>query len=147
MGKIPMKSKVLLRIASIVMFLHDVGHTYGHLTWKQASDPIKQEVIKQMTENRFPFMGAIRSLGEYYEGYGYASTIAILFISILLWIFSSSLSLDKNLSKKILIIISAFLLAWGIVELLYFFPFAAAFSLTAMALTVIVFVRIVLDKE
>ena len=26
-----MKPKILLRIASIVMLLHDVGHTFGHM--------------------------------------------------------------------------------------------------------------------
>ncbi len=103
-----MKPKILLRIASIIMFLHDIGHTFGHLTWKQSPDPAKQEVIKQMTDNKFPFMGAVRSMSDYYDGYGWASTLALLLIAAL---------------------------AWGIDELIFFFPFAAAFSLLAFLLT------------
>jgi len=38
-----MKPKLLLRIASIIMLLHDAGHTYGHLTWKQTPDAVPRE--------------------------------------------------------------------------------------------------------
>ena len=132
-----MKPKILLRIASIVMVLHDIGHMGGSLTWKQAADPEKQQVINQMTEHKFPFMGAMRSMGDYYDGYGYASALAILLISIILWIISDSATQNPNLAKKILIAVSTILLAWGINELIFFFPFAASFSLLAFALTVI----------
>jgi hypothetical protein len=132
-----MKPKILLRIASIIMILHDIGHMIGSLTWKQAAEPEHQEVIRQMTEHKFLFMGAMRSMGDYYDGYGYASALAILLISAILWIVSSSEVLTSSIAKKILITISATLLAWGINELVFFFPFAAAFSLLAMALTVI----------
>src|SRR5260221_12106082 len=103
-----MKPKILLRIASIIMFLHDIGHTFGHLTWKQSPDPAKQEVIKQMTDNKFPFMGAVRSMSDYYDGYGCALTLALLLIAAL---------------------------AWGIDELIFFLPCAAAFSLLSFLLT------------
>jgi hypothetical protein len=137
-----MKPKILLRIASIVMILHDVGHMIGSLTWKQAVEPEKQQVIDQMTGHKFPFMGAMRSMGDYYDGYGFASALAILLIAIVLWIVSSSLTQDPRLAKKLLITISATLLAWGINELIFFFPFAAAFSLLAMALTFIAILQL-----
>ena len=137
-----MKPKILLRTASIVMILHDIGHMGGTLTWKQAAEPEKQQVIQQMTEHKFPFMGAMRSMGDYYDGYGFASALAILLISAILWIVSSSLNQDPGLAKKILITVSAILLAWGINELIFFFPFAAAFSLLAMALTIIAVLQV-----
>lgn len=132
-----MKPKILLRLASIVMILHDVGHMIGSLTWKQAAEPEKQQVIKQMTGQKFPFMGAVRSMGDYYDGYGYASALAILSISAILWIVSGSLTQNPNLAKKILITLAATLFAWGANELIFFFPFAASFSLLAFALTAI----------
>ena len=101
-----MKPKILLRIASIVMLLHDVGHTFGHMAWKQAAEPDKQLIIQQMTGHKFPFMGAIRSMGDYYDGYGYASTLALLLIAAILWIVSDSVAQSPNLSKKILILLS-----------------------------------------
>lgn len=124
------------------MLLHDVGHTIGHLGWKQATDPVKQEVIRQMTENKFPFMGATRSLGEYYEGYGTASILALLLFAALLWILSGSEPQNVALTKKMLIVISVILLGWGIVELIYFFPFAVSFSLLAMVFTIIAYFQL-----
>lgn len=129
-----MKPKLLLRAASIVMLLHDAGHTLGALTWKQATDPAKIEVIKQMTDNKFPFMGANRSMGEFYDGYGFACTLALLLIAIILWLVSNVTEGNKDFCKKITLTVSIILLAWGIDELIFFFPFAAAFSLIASVL-------------
>lgn len=129
-----MKPKFLLRTASVVMLLHDFGHTFGALTWKQSDDPAKQEVIKQMTEPKFPFMGTVRSMGEYYDGYGFTCSLALLFIAILLWLLSNVTEQNKKLVRQILTVTSIILLAWGIDELIFFFPFAAAFSLIASGL-------------
>jgi hypothetical protein len=142
-----MKPKILLRIAAIIMLLHDIGHTMGALTWKQTTDSAKQEVINQMTEKKFPFMGAVRSMSEYYDGYGFASTLALLLIVILLWITSSVTSQTASLVRKILILLTIILLLWGIDELIFFFPFAAAFSLIAMLLTFIATIRLSNLKE
>jgi hypothetical protein len=132
-----MSPKVLLRISSIVIFLHDLGHTLGFSSWKLTPDAAKLEVIKQMTVNKFPFMGAVHSMGDYYEGFGFAASLALLLIAAILWIVSGSTTQNQSLITKILVVIAIFLLAWGIDELIYFFPFAAAFSLLAMALTTV----------
>jgi hypothetical protein len=132
-----MKPKILLRIAAIIMLFHDFGHTYGHLTWKQSIDPVRQEVVKQMTDHSFPFMGAVHSLAEYYEGYGLACTLALLLIAATLWIISDVNLKNVILVRKILVVVSVILLAWGIDELIYFFPGAASFSLLACLIIVI----------
>lgn len=137
-----MEPKTLLRVASIVMLLHDLGHTFGALTWKQSEDPAMQEVIKQMTENKSPFMGAVRSMGEYYDGYGFASALSMLFIAAILWITSNATLQNSGLVKNILIVTSITLLLWGIGELIFFFPFAAAFSLLAFLLTTIAMLKL-----
>lgn len=137
-----MKPKLLLRAASVVMLIHDLGHTYGALTWKQSEDPEMQIVIKQMTENKFPFMGAMRSMGEYYDGYGLVTTLALLFIAAVLWITSSVSSQNAGLVIHLLLVTSIILLLWGIVELVYFFPFAALFSLLSFLLTTIAALRL-----
>ncbi len=56
-----MTAKLSLRIAAIVMLLHDVGHIIGSLTWKKISDPTELDVINRMYSNKFPFMGAVKS--------------------------------------------------------------------------------------
>ena len=126
-----MKPKILLRIAAFLMLLHAVGHTFGHSGWKKATDAAKQEVISKMTDQKFPFMGSKRSMGEFYDGYGYACTLALLLIAYLLWITSTAQTL---ISKKVILAVSICLFLWGGVELIYFFPAAAAFSLVSAVL-------------
>jgi hypothetical protein len=137
-----MKAKLLLRIASVIMLLHNVGHTIGHSGWKKAPEPEKQEVIKQMTDHTFPFMGAIHSMADYYDGYGYAGTLALLLFAAILWIASGVNEQNKGIIQKILVATAVILLAWGIDELIFFFPFAASFSFLACLLTVVSIVQI-----
>jgi hypothetical protein len=130
-----MKHKILLRSASIIILIHNLGHTFGALTWKHADDPAKQKIIDQMIEYKFPFMGASRSMGEYYDGYGFVSTLALLFIAAILWVLSG-VSLENKFVKKTLVITSVTMFFLGITELIFFFPLAAAFSLLAFVLTI-----------
>jgi hypothetical protein len=124
-----MKPKLLLRIAAILILIHGVLHTMGFSQWKQ--DPARHEVIKQMTGQRFPLMGTSRNMGEYYDGFGYASSIALFLIAILFWTVSGELSSNPSLAKKVIVVISFALVVWAIDELIYFFPFAAGLSLAA----------------
>jgi hypothetical protein len=124
-----MKPKILLRIAAILILIHAVLHTFGFSGWK--TDPARREVIQQMTGQKLPFMGASRNMGEFYDGFGYASSIALLLIASLLWIVSGELLSNRSLAKKVILILSFGLLFWGIDELIYFFPFAASISLLA----------------
>jgi len=137
-----MNPKILLRIAAIIMLLHAIGHTIGALTWKKTPDVAKQAVIEFMTAHKFPFMGAERSMGEYYEGYGFACTLALLLIVAILWITSNVTPHSIALVKNILVVLSIILLAWGVDELIFFFPFAAAFSLLSFLLTLVATLRL-----
>jgi hypothetical protein len=126
-----MKPKLLLRIAAILMLIHGVLHTTGFRQWKQDTDPAKQELIELMTGQRFPFMGTSRNMGEYYDGFGYCGSIALILIAVLLWIVSGELSSSPSLAKKVIVVLSFALLAWAIDETIYFFPFAVSLSLVA----------------
>jgi hypothetical protein len=129
-----MKAKIILRAASVIIFLHAIGHTMAVLTWKDDPDPKKMEVIKQMTDNKFSFMGTSRSMGEYFEGFGIHGTLSLLLITLILWYASDISETNKNFNKKIILTVSVILLAWGVSELIYFFPFAASFSLISSLL-------------
>jgi hypothetical protein len=84
-----------------------------------------------MIRHKFPFMGATRSLAEFYEGFGYAATIAMLLIAALFWILAGGINADKVLAKKIITALAAGLLVWTANELIFFFPFAAGNTLLA----------------
>jgi hypothetical protein len=137
-----MKPKLLLRIASGAMLFHLLGHTFGHSTWKLATDPVKQAVISQMTEHKFPFMGSIRSMTEYYDGYGWATSIGLIFFALILWLISSAIKESPRLALRLLISTSICLFAWSIDEFIFFFPFAACTTLLSAILTLVAIFQI-----
>ena len=126
-----MKPKLLLRIAAILILIHGVLHTTGFGQWKDDPDPAKHEMIKLMTGQKFPFMGTSRNIGQYYDGFGYGCSIALILIAVLLWIVSGELSSSPSLARKVIAVVSFSLLIWATDELIYFFPFAAGLSLVA----------------
>ncbi|MFI5162544.1 MAG: hypothetical protein ACHQHN_14790 [Sphingobacteriales bacterium] len=121
-----MTPKILLRIASVVMFVHGVLHTIGFTSWK--TDPDKQNVIKAMNGPRFPFMGSSRNIADFYDGFGYASSIALLLIAVSLWVISDDANNGSSLAKKMTATLAVILVLWGADEIIYFFPLAAGMS-------------------
>jgi hypothetical protein len=117
--------KIALRIAAVLMLLHTLGHTIGALTWKKAPNSRIAAVINGMQTEHFDFMGRSVTLGSFFDGYGFTNIGVLLLLTVLLWL----LSTDPN--RKFILLISLFLLFMGIVELIYFFPLAAAISLLA----------------
>jgi hypothetical protein len=130
-----MKAKILLRTGSVIMLLHTLGHTIGALTWKEAPNAAVKQVVDGMLNNRFDFMGRSASIGDFYAGYGYTMIGVLLLIAILLWLLSTQPSLPVILALGI------FLLFLGVIEFIYFFPFAAAFSLLAGIATLLAYRR------
>lgn len=132
-----MKPRLLLRIAALFILIHLLGHSFGHFSWKETRDPAKQEVIRQMTGPEFEFMGAMRSMGDYYEGYSlilfvvYAMSIAL--------ILAAARYADSNhdIARTVLTPIGIGYVAFGVIEFLYFFPFAASMSLGAGVLIIL----------
>lgn len=130
-----MKPKLLLRIASLLMLFHMIGHTFGALGWKNAPNEAVGQVITGMETNHFEFMGRPVTLASFYEGYGFSMILVMLLISLLLWILSAETG--NRLSARLLPLLAGFLLMVGILEYVYFFPFAAAFSFLAGLCTLV----------
>jgi hypothetical protein len=124
--------KILLRIAAVIMLLHNVGHTIGATGWKKETAEVNRRAIDAMIANEFEFMGQTTTYARFYEGYGYAGIISLLVFTVVLWILSGNPSV---LAKQIGMVMAIALLLWGIMELMYFFPFAASFSFVAAILT------------
>src|SRR5258708_39676052 len=119
-----MKPKLLFRIASLLMVLHLIGHTFGALSWKNAPNDTIGRVITSMQTNHFEFMGRSVTLASFYEGYGFLMILVLLLISWLLWLLSGETG--SRLSARMLPLLAGFLLLMAIAEYIYFFPFAAA---------------------
>ena len=126
-----LNSRTFIRIASVLLLVHLLGHCVGHFTWDTPEDPKMGEVVMAMKSYKADFMGAKKSMADYYKGYSlmifgiFAMTIAVL------WPLSNLTGDHSNLVNKILIPIGITYTAFGIIEFSFFFPFAATMSLLA----------------
>ena len=77
-----MTTPLLLRIASVISLLFTAGHTMGGL--KQWSPMGENEVLKAMTTVRFETMGANRSYLDFFLGFGWSISVAMLLQTVLL---------------------------------------------------------------
>jgi hypothetical protein len=133
-------TKILLRIAAVVMLLHAVGHTTGVATWQSPTGEIPIEVVKIMQDVQFSFMGKDGStMSEFYSGFGYVGTILLLLIAVLLWVLANWK--DKS-AIKLLWILGSAVVALGVVEAIYFFPMAVAFCVITAILVFIAIFRL-----
>jgi hypothetical protein len=129
--KFTMKAKLLLRIASVLILIHLLGHALGHSGWDKPEDPRMQEVVDAMEGYKSEFMGATHSMGDYYNGYSlimffvYAMSISIV------WSASAFADTNKIVARKILSPVAIAYLAFSAIEFTYFFAFAGAISLGA----------------
>jgi hypothetical protein len=125
--------KILLRSSAILMLVHALMHTMGHMNWKNPTDPVLRGVVGEMISHPIPFMGVVQSYGQYFEGYGYACSVALLLMGIIFWIVSAPARQNDALVKRIVFVTSCALLAWAVVEQIYFFPLAAIITFLAAA--------------
>jgi hypothetical protein len=130
-----MSAKLLLRAAAICVLVHFLGHLFGHSSWRDGTDPVHQRVVAEMTDHAFPFMGATRSLADYYSGYSLLLCFVYAAAAVSLWMAASRV--DRTLVWPVALM----LLAFGVVEFLHFFPFAAAMSGLAGVLACAALVR------
>jgi hypothetical protein len=137
-----MQPKLLLRIASMAILIHVLGHMMGHSGWKTPKDPGQQEVVKQMLEHKAPFMGAVHSMGDYYEGFSLCMTAVLLMMLLLTWTMSGTAVDHPSITSKVLIPISCCMIAFAAIEFVYFFAFAASISLIAGTLVGIAALRL-----
>lgn len=125
------KSVIALRVACVFIFIHLAGHFFGHTEWDTPVDPKMQEVINLMLANKSEYMGATRSMGEFYMGYSYI-IFGLYILSIwVLWVLSMGIRKGSGTAKRAILPFGLAYLAFGAVEFIYFFPFAAIISTLA----------------
>lgn len=124
-----MKPKLLLRIASVIMLLHTMGHTFGALGWKNAPNAAVAAVIAGMQREHFDFMGRSATIAAFYEGYGIMNIFVLLLLSASLWLLSGHAT--NPLARSMSALLGIFMVIMAVCEYIYFFPFAALLSLIA----------------
>jgi hypothetical protein len=129
-----MTRTLLLRIASIISLLFTAGHSMGGL--KKWSPMGNNEVLRSMTTVHFDAMGVHRSYLDFFMGFGWSITAAMLLQTVLLW---QMASLARNNAAQVRPMIAAFALATLASAALawrFLFPLPALFCLVLLAVLI-----------
>ena len=121
-----MTTTLLLRIASIISLVFTAGHTLGGL--RKWSPMGENEVLKAMTAIRFDTMGANRSYLDFFMGFGWSISVAMLMQSILLWQLASLADPDAKRVRPMIAVFAVATLASGVIAWRFIFPGPALFS-------------------
>lgn len=134
-----MTTTLLLRVASVISLLFALGHTLGGMKhWSPMGD---NDVLKAMTSARFDVMGTSRSYLDFYMGFGWSLSVALLLQSVLLWEIASLARADALRVKPIIAAFALATLASGIIAWLFIFPVPALFSLALLVVLVAAYLR------
>jgi len=121
-----MTATLLLRIASIISLLFTAGHTLGGLQkWSPMGE---NDVLKAMTVVRFDTMGANRSYLDFFMGFGWTISVAMLMQTVLLWQMASLARTNVAQVRPMIAVIALATLASGLIAWRFIFPVPALFS-------------------
>ena len=121
-----MTTTLFLRIASIISLLFAAGHTLGGL--KKWSPMGENEVLKQMTSVRFETMGVDRSYLDFFMGFGWSISVAMLLQTALLWQMASLARTEAVRVRPMIATFALATLASGVIAWHFIFPVPASFS-------------------
>ena len=121
-----MTTTLLLRIASIISLLFTAGHTLGGL--KKWSPMGNNEVLEAMTTVHFKTMGASRSYLDFFMGFGWSISVAMLMQTVLLWQMASLARVNTAGVRPMIAVIALATLVSGLIAWRFIFPVPALFS-------------------
>jgi len=125
-----MTTTLFLRIASAISLLFTLGHTAGGLKkWSPLGD---NEVLKAMTAVHFDVMGANRSYLDFYMGFGWSLSVAMLMQTVLLWQMASLAQTNPAGVRPMIAVVALATLAGGVVAWRFIFPVPAFFSIALL---------------
>src|SRR5262249_11537772 len=115
--------------------LFTLGHSMGGLKrWSPMGD---NEVLRQMTAVRFDAMGASRSYFDFFMGFGWSLSIAMVLQTVLLWQMASLARTNAPGVRPMIAVLALATLASGVVAWRLIFPLPALFS-AALAIALVV---------
>lgn len=122
-----MTTTLLLRIASVISLIFTLGHTLGGL--RKWSPMGENEVLRAMAAVHFDTMGANRSYLDFYMGFGWSISVAMLMQTVLLWQMASIARTDPASVRPMIAVIALATLASGFIAWRFIFPVPALFSI------------------
>lgn len=122
-----MTTTLFLRIASIISLIFTLGHTAGGLRkWSPMGD---NDVLRAMTSVRFDTMGANRSYLDFFTGFGWSISVAMVMQTVLLWQMASLARTNPASVRPMIAAIALATAASGVIAWRFIFPVPALFSM------------------
>jgi hypothetical protein len=134
-----MTATVLLRISSIISLLFAIGHSLGGM--KKWSPMGENEVLKSMSTVKFDVMGASRSYLDFFMGFGWSISVALLLQSALLWQLASLARVNGAQVRPMVAMFAVASLASSVIAWRFIFPVPALFSAVLLIILVAAYVR------
>lgn len=134
-----MTATVLLRISAVISLFFAIGHSLGGM--KQWSPMGENEVLKSMSTVRFDVMGASRSYLDFFMGFGWSISVALLLQSALLWQLASLARVDGMQVRPMIGMFALASLASSVIAWRFIFPVPALFSAALLIILVAAYVR------
>jgi hypothetical protein len=138
-GVIIMTTAILLRISAVISLLFAIGHSLGGI--KRWSPMGENEVFKAMETVRFDTMGVNRSYLDFFLGFGWSLSVAMLLQSALLWQLASLARSNAAQVKPMIAVFALATLAGGAIAWLFIFPVPALFSAALLIVLVAAYIR------
>ena len=133
-----MTTTLFLRIASVISLVFTAGHSLGGLKkWSPIGD---NEVLRAMTAVHFDTMGANRSYLDFFMGFGWSISVAMLMQTVLLWQMASLARTDAARVRPMIAVVALATLGSGVIAWRFIFPVPALFSLVLLAALVAAYV-------
>ncbi|EMK06035.1 MULTISPECIES: LIC_13387 family protein [Leptospira] len=132
-----MKAKLFIRIASALMFVFALGHSFGHFTRYETSDSQALNAISIMQQTKIPMEGVTKTYDQFYTGMSLNLSIVLISLTLLLWILSNFSESNPQTVQKLLIPILFCIFCFGITGFTYFF-FVPAIVASLGAISVLV---------
>ena len=130
-----MSSKLLLRIAAGLTFLHALSHTWGVFSIDAGATPEDAAVLNAMKSHHFEVMGWQRSFWDFFLGFGLAVTVFLLLLSVLLWQIGTLTTVKPRLAQPM---IAASFVAWAGLAILDWCLFFPAPLVASILLTILI---------
>lgn len=117
-------------MASIISLIFTLGHTAGGL--RKWSPMGENEVLRAMTAVRFDTMGAKRSYLDFFMGFGWSISVAMVMQTVLLWQMASLARTNPASVRPMIAVIALATLASGVIAWRFIFPVPALFSIALL---------------
>lgn len=125
-----MTTTLFLRIASIISLIFTLGHTAGGLRkWSPMGD---NDVLRAMTSVRFDTMGANRSYLDFFTGFGWSISVAMVMQTVLLWQMASLARTNPASVRPMIAAIALATAASGVIAWRFIIPVPALFSIALL---------------